>query len=47
MSAYDPKRTSVVVWQSNYVMVVKIRALCVTCISLAAVNVLVLWQLWR
>jgi uncharacterized membrane protein len=31
----------------GYVMVVRIRALCVTCISLAAVNVLVLWQLWH
>jgi len=31
----------------GYVMVVRIRALCVICISLAAVNVLMFWQLWR
>jgi len=30
----------------GYVMVVRIRAICVTCISLAAVNLLVLLQLW-
>jgi hypothetical protein len=29
------------------VMVFRIGGLCVNCISVAAVNLLVLWQLWR
>jgi uncharacterized membrane protein len=31
----------------SYIMVVKIAGLCANCINVAALNVLILWQLWR
>jgi uncharacterized membrane protein len=31
----------------GYVMIVRIRGLCINCISVTAVNLLMLWQLWR